>query len=95
MFTKRSVIALLVGLNLFLLAALVMESVPAPAAFGQAGARAGDFVCVTAKAGGQTYDVLYILDVPGRKLHALYPPSQRERQVVPARPRDLDKDFGG
>lgn len=94
MFTKRSAIALLVGLNLFLLAALVMEAVPAPTAFGQVGARPGDFVCVTARAGGATYEVLYVLDVPGRKLFGLYPPGQ-DRQLKASRPRELDKDFGG
>ena len=94
MLTKRSAIVLLVGLNLFLLAALVIGSYSLPAARAQSGARAGDFVCVTADAAGQEYDVLYVLDLPARKLYAFYPTSARANQLVAAAPRDLERDFG-
>ncbi len=93
-FTKRSVIAILVGVNLILLGALMMQSYALPAAFGQGGGRPGDFVCVTAKAAGQTYDVLYVLDVPARKLYGFYPPSGQAKRLTTAPPRDLAKDFG-
>lgn len=64
MLTKRSTIVLLVGLNLFLLAALLIGSYSLPAARAQSSAQASDFVCVTADAAGQEYDVLYVLDLP-------------------------------
>ncbi len=91
MFTKRSIIVVLVGVNLLLLAALWIGSYSLPAAFAQGRARAGDFASVTAKAAGQTYDVLYILDVPARKLYAFYPTQQLRLTSAP--PRDLAKDF--
>ena len=93
MLTKRSVITLLLGLNLLLMAGLVIASTSLPVAYAQAGARPGDFVCVTAKAAGQSYDVLYLLDVRERKLHALYPASAARNPLVPALPRDLAADF--
>ena len=94
MFTKRSLIAILVGLNLVLLAALLMGSYSLPAAIGQGTARAGNFVCVTAKAAGQSYDVLYLLDVRSRKLYGLYPTGARPVRLTATAPRDLAADFG-
>jgi len=91
--TKRTVIVVLVGLNLFLLAALIVGSYPPPAAYAQAGARAGDFVCVTAKAASQSYDVLYVLDVPARKLYGFYPTGPGRGKIVASPPRDLAEDF--
>ncbi len=92
MLTKRFVIVILVGLNLLLLAALLIGSYSLPAAYAQGSTRAGDFACVTAKASGQTYDVLYVLDLPARKLYAFYP--TQSRRLTTATPRDLSKDFG-
>ncbi len=94
MFTRRSVIAILVGVNLVLLAALLMGSYSLPAALGQGAARAGDFVCVTAKAAGQSYDVLYLLDVRGRKLYGFYPAAAQPVRLTATAPRDLAADFG-
>lgn len=91
MFTKRSLIVVLVGVNFVLLAALWVGSYSPPAAFAQGSARAGDFASVTAKAAGQTYDVLYVLDVPARKMYAFYPTQQQRLKAAP--PRDLSKDF--
>ncbi len=91
MFTKRSIIVLLVGVNLLLLAALWLASYSPAAAYAQGGARVGDFASVTAKAAGQTYDVLYVLDVPARKLYAFFPTQQQRLTSAP--PRDLAKDF--
>ena len=93
MFTKRSMIVMLVGLNLFLLAVLLFGSYSLPAAYAQVGARPGDFACVTAKVAGQTYDVLYVLDVPSRKLYAFYPTGGHTNQLAATQPRDLAKDF--
>lgn len=93
MLTKRAVIVGLVGVNLLLLTALLAGSYPPPAAYAQSGARAGDFVCVTAKAAGQSYDVLYVLDVPARKLYGFYPSGPGRGKLVASPPRDLATDF--
>ena len=93
MFTKRSVIVALVGLNLFLLAVLLIGSYSLPSAFAQTRGRAGDFVCVTAQATGQSYQVFYVLDAPRRKLHAFVPTVQRK--LAYAGFADLKKDFRG
>ena len=92
MFTKRCVLVILVGANLLFLAALLIGSYSLPAAYAQGSARPGDFACVTAKAAGQSYDVLYVLDLPARKLYALYPTQSKRLMTAP--PRDLAKDFG-
>ena len=90
---KRSFITLLVVVNLLLLAALIIGSYPPATAFAQVAAGPGQFVSVTAKAAGQTYDVVYLLDVPDRKLYAFHPSRTRRDQLVPTAPRDLTQDF--
>ena len=94
MLTKRSLVVLLIGVNLLLAAVLVIGSYSLPAAYAQTTARPGDFICVTAKTQAQAYDVFYILDVPHRKLHALYPSNIQTRQHDYAGFRDLSMDFG-
>ena len=94
MLTKHALIVLLVGLNLFLLGVLLIGSYSLPGAYAQPQARAGDFVCVTAKVRGQSYDVYYVLDLPQRRLHAFYPASQQTREHTHAGSRDLAADFG-
>jgi hypothetical protein len=86
---------MLVGLNLFLLAVLTIGTYPPSAAYAQPGARAGDFVCVTAKTASQSYDVLYVLDVPARKLYGFYPSGRGRGRLVASPPRDLKADFQG
>jgi hypothetical protein len=95
MFKKRSAIVLLVGLNLLLLVLLLIGSYSPAVAYAAGGAgRAGDYICVTAKAAGQSYDVVYVLDRPERKLHAFYPQSVQSRKYVHGAVRDLALDFG-
>ncbi|MFQ5494737.1 MAG: hypothetical protein ACE5EX_05090 [Phycisphaerae bacterium] len=91
--SKRRLIVVLAGLNGLLLVALVMQVVSLPAAAAQMGGQRGDFACVTAKAFGQLYDVLYLLDVPARKLHVLFPSGVPKARLVTVPPRDLLKDF--
>lgn len=93
MFTKRSAIVALVGLNVALAVALLASALSLPTALAQAGVRRGDFVAVTAKAAGQSFEVLYLLDVPSRKLHALYPGNTPRNKLVATPPRDLAEDF--
>ena len=90
MCTKKSVITALVGLNLFLLAILLIGSYSLPAAHAQSGGRAGDYLTVTALASGQAYDVLYVVDVPKRKMYAFVPASKSIDFVGYT---DLKKDF--
>jgi hypothetical protein len=56
-FSRHSLIVLLVGINLFLLVLLIVGSYSLPVAYAQAGGRAGDFALVTAKVASQSYDV--------------------------------------
>lgn len=93
MYTKRSTVVLLVVTNLILVAALLIPILGPPGAQAQSGGRRGDYVCVTANAAGQTYDVLYLLDVRERMLHALYPTPAPRSALVTAPPRNLLKDF--
>ncbi len=94
MLTKRSWIVLLGGLNVVLAALLVAGLVQLPRAHAQMGARPGDFITVTAKPAGRDYDVLYMLDVPARKLHAFHPGGQQSPGLILVQPRDLARDFG-
>jgi hypothetical protein len=91
---KRMVITLLAGLNVLLAVMLVAQVASLPGAYGQVGGRAGDFISVTAEAGGRDYDVLYLLDVSGRKLYGFYPGNLQTRRLSEVPPRDLAADFG-
>lgn len=91
---KRTAVTILAGVNLILLILLLSSVVRLPSAYGQVGGRAGGFVCVTAKAAGQSYDVLYALDSATHKLHAFYPMTAPTRKLVHADVRDLKADFG-
>ena len=91
---RRTLLALLIGLNTLLGAFLLLEMTALPAARAQVGSQRGDFACVTAKPLGQSYDVFYLLDVRERKLHAFYPSSGHRLNYVQAPPRDVAADFG-
>ncbi len=95
MLKKQGIIVLLVGANLLLLATLIIVAAPMPAAHAQqaAGGRAGDFLTVSAKPLGQSYDVIYILDVPQRKLHTFFPENTQTKFLRPAPPVDLAEYF--
>ena len=94
MTTKRWGLVCLAGLNLFLLIALLMSSESLPAALAQVGGRpGGDFTCATAKASGQSYETLYVLDITEDKLYAFYPSPTQRNQLAPTPPRDLRMDF--
>ncbi len=94
MLRKRTLVAALAGLNALLLGALLMQSYSLPTAHAQAKARAGDYACVTAKAAGQSFDVVYVLDKPSRKLHAFYPSNPQASKYGYGQYRDLAADFG-
>lgn len=93
--TKRFAITVLIVANLCLVAALLSACFALPATYAQGGGRGVDYLCVTAKPAGQTYDVLYVLDPTAQQLHAFYPGLPQNKQLSRAEPRDLKKDFGG
>ena len=92
MFSKQTLIVLLVGFNLLLAAALIVASQPPNQAFAQPGGRGAGYVCVTATVSGQSYDALFLLDQGRRKLHAFYP-SVGTGELRYAGFRDLQDDF--
>ena len=92
--SKRSAITALIVANVCLLAALLSVCFSLPIAYAQPGGRGGEYVCVTAKPASQSYDVLYVLDPAGQKLHAFYPGLPQSKLLSRAEPRDLKKDFG-
>lgn len=96
MISKRSLLACLLGLNCILAAVFLVGSVTSsPQAFGQAPAvGSSNTICVTAKASGQTFDVVYLLDVQGHKLHAFLPSGPQTRQLAYGGVRDLERDLG-
>lgn len=91
---KRMAIVLLAGVNLALAGAVFFSTPRAPAAFAQAGVQPGAFLAVTAKSEGQSYDVLWVLDLANDKLFAFYPSPPNVRSLVVTEPRDLIADFG-
>lgn len=91
--TKRAAITALIVANVCLAAALLSACFSLPVARAQPGGRGGEYVCVTAKPAGQTYDVLYVLDPAAHRLHAFYPGLPQSKQLSRAEPRDLKKDF--
>ena len=93
---QRSVLAILLAFNTLLVFALLAAGGVLPVAAAQGPVRGpGNYVCVTAKSAGQSYDVLYVLDQGSQQLHAFYRDPPQARQLTRASPRDLRVDFGG
>ncbi|HNQ21962.1 MAG TPA: hypothetical protein PKK06_02600 [Phycisphaerae bacterium] len=92
MLRKQTLIVMLAGLNLLLLAALVISATALPAAYAQPGGAGAGYIGVTAVVSGQGYEVLYLLDRPQRKLHAFYPNLQTS-ELAYGGFRDLKEDF--
>ena len=92
MFTKRSVLGALVGLNLFLLACLLFNSYSLPTAYAQRAGAAGGMVAVTSRA-SSNYDILYLLDLNQRRLHCFVPNRDRSGAFAYGGSRDLGADF--
>ena len=90
---KHCAIVLLAGLNLLLLAALLLSVSSPPKAFAQSRGKTGEFVAVTAKASARSYDVLYAVDSSEQLLYAFYPKRAAAGQLAWSAPRDLRKDF--
>jgi len=93
-FTRRTWVSLLLLLNVLLAVGLLSSALSLPRALGQGAGRGGSYLSVTARATGETYDVLYILDLSTNKLHAFYPNPTQAKQLTRSEPRDLHLDFG-
>ena len=94
MLKKRSVIALLIGVNLFLFGLLIAGSYSLPAAFAQGQGAPGDFISVVATPSSQSYDVVYLLDTRRETLHAIYPSNLQQRAYGYGGSVNLKKEFG-
>ena len=93
MLTKRSLIVGLVGLNLFLAAALIFSLDLVPAAYAGRGGRAGDFAVCTVQV-HEDFDVLYILDQQARLLHCFVPSTKKDGKLTFVQTRNLEEDIG-
>ena len=84
--TRRVLIVLLAGLNLFLLACLVFTAYSPPSAFAQALPRAGDYLMIAAQTEADN-DVLYLIDSKAPGYTRFGPPIR----VCPARRSALSR----
>lgn len=90
---KHSLLVLLAGVNLLLLAAILLVAWDLPQAQAQpVGGGQNYLVCTGAISTG--VDVLYVIDVTHRRLHAFVPNRDlANRRMFHAGVRDLAKDF--
>jgi len=89
---KRSIIVALVGINLFLLAALILSSYSPPAAYAQRVGGAWNYIAVTCEV-DESYDALYLVDLGDRRLHAFVPSQQQNGSIEYVGSRSLKGDF--
>lgn len=96
--TKRTLISLLIAVNLFLAGALVLSAYTPPQAFAQAFGRSGEFMLVSAEA-ETSNDAIYLIDLRNRQMHAFrstFPRAAGEpTRITLLHTRDLARDFGG
>ncbi len=92
---KKSIIVGLVGLNLFLLAVLILASYDPPIANAQArGGRAGDFLMATVEI-HEDYDALAVINVPLGTMHIFVPRETKAgAKLQHTDSRNLNMDFG-
>lgn len=95
--TRRVVIVMLVGINLVLLAVLVLSAYSPPQAMAQSVGRGGEFILVSAAAQVEN-DAIYLIDIRNRRLHAFRSTFPHVRgqptRVALLHSRDLARDFG-
>ena len=86
----------LIVLNAVLLIALVVVSIgvsPIPVQAQLGGARAGDYVMVSAKQRGKSHGTVYITDLNNGAIIAIDPTPRKELEVVAF--RAISRDFEG
>ncbi len=92
---KRGMVVLLVGVNLLLLASLIILNTGTTPAYGQAAPLGQNFAMVTGQV-RRGMDGLYVLDLATRRLHLFLPNrDQINRRSLYIGYRDLQKDFRG
>ncbi len=93
--TKRALIVLLVGVNLVLLATLMLWQWQLPAAQAALTGPAEEYLMVAGEM-RDGVDVLYIIDVGRRRMHAFVPNRDLgNRRLFHVGVRDLKRDFRG
>lgn len=93
--TKRTLIVLLIGLNLLLAATFILTSWRLPTAYAQAAPLGQNYAMVTGEIRNGV-DALYILDLPRRRMHVFVPSrDQNNRKLFYQGSRDLQRDFRG
>lgn len=90
--SKRSLLVLLVGLNLALLAALILSVYTPPAAYAQAPGRSGDYLLVSGRIQAE-HDAVYLFDLRNRLLHVFRAVPGQPINVVAVDTRELARDF--
>ena len=95
MLSKRAIIVALTGLNLLLLAVLILFNYSPPTAYAQrGGGRPGDYLMATAQIHSD-YDALAIINIPAGVMHVFVP---REvpggAKLAWTATRNLNRDFG-
>ena len=89
--SKNAWLALLVCVNVGLLAAVCFTAYALPAAAAEGTGLAANYLMVSGEIQDQ-YDALYLLDQHERTLHAFYWDKAR-RELLYTDSRDLDRDF--
>ncbi|MFQ5410685.1 MAG: hypothetical protein ACE5EC_00240 [Phycisphaerae bacterium] len=93
--SKRVLIVLLVGVNLALLATLILSRRTLPAAHAQAAPLGRNFAMVAGEI-NDGRDALYVLDLSKRLVHVFIPNrDQNNRRMFYEGYRDLQRDFRG
>ncbi len=93
--TKKTLIVLLIGVNLLLLGTLIVTTAPMPAAHAQAAPLGQNYSMVAGEI-RDGVDALYLIDLPRRRLHVFVPNRDlNNRRLVYAGGRDLQRDFRG
>ena len=93
MIRKRTLVTALAGLNLLLLAGLILASYEPPAAYAQGRGRPGDYVMATCQVHSD-YDVLAVINAQ-KGLMFIYLPRETRNgaKLVAAGFRNLNRDF--
>ncbi len=90
---KRAILVLLLGVNLLLLATLILSSWRLPAAQAQAVPMASNYLMVAGEIRDGS-DALYVVDLSRRRLHVFIPnQDQNNRRIIYRHYRDLERDF--
>lgn len=89
--SKNTWLALLVTLNLVLVAGLVLTATSPKAALAQGTGLAGDYLVVAGEV-QDSHDAVYMIDMRSRILHVLYY-DRGTKRLKYGQARDLERDF--